>query len=205
MKKVTANAVRRVTNDLDKLATTLEKHHERLGIPEKVAKDFSYRCDLLADRIAKVAGFDPSTIGKVVPGPQVKDADEPFMNGHFTQVEKEQLLAKQEAGKLSDGVADPPVDGTQVAKTAKELVVVAAKLATLLGGKSAGELPPWLKKDDDKADKAENKKEDKAEDKKDAGKKAGEDKEEPKPEPEEKKEASKKSETDDDAEYDLDE
>ena len=47
-----------ITSDLDKIATLFQQHATELGIPEKIATDFAYRCDLLADHIDKLAGED---------------------------------------------------------------------------------------------------------------------------------------------------
>jgi hypothetical protein len=47
-----------ITSDLDKIASLFQHHANELGIPEKIATDFAYRCDLLADHIEKFAGED---------------------------------------------------------------------------------------------------------------------------------------------------
>lgn len=105
-KKVTATGAKRFTTDLDRVASTIEKHYASLGIPQKFAHDFCHKCDILSDRIEKfartaaedapakeeeapakeeakkeastqkTANFDAGTISKPVAGPLVKDADD---------------------------------------------------------------------------------------------------------------------------------
>jgi hypothetical protein len=113
-KKASKAGARRITANLDALASLFQNHHRSLGIPQKVAMDFAYRCDLLSDSIdrRKQAGyFDPSEIGKEVPGPLVYDENNPFMEGEFTREEFRALDEKQEAGELAANaaahVADP--------------------------------------------------------------------------------------------------
>ena len=51
-------AAKAITTDLDRLAQLFEANHSTLGIPKKVAVDFAYRCDLLADFVEKNAGLE---------------------------------------------------------------------------------------------------------------------------------------------------
>jgi hypothetical protein len=55
MAKLTRRGAANVTTDLDKLANLFQSRAAALGIPEKIASDFAYRCDLLSDHIEKHA------------------------------------------------------------------------------------------------------------------------------------------------------
>jgi hypothetical protein len=186
-KKATAQGARRVVAYIDKLASVIQAHHEALGLPEKVAMDFAYRCDLLSDAIPASYGpkfaafFDPSQIAEEVPGPLVNDPTQPFMAGHFTQEKFDQLSAKQEGGELSANaekhVADPKLASliqaaaTKAAKEAASLVLASLKKA-----------------EEEKAE--DTKTEEKAEETKPEEKKAGEESEEDSEEEEAQKAAS---------------
>ena len=65
-----------ITSDLDKIATLFQQHATELGIPEKIATDFAYRCDLLADHIDKLAGEDKEDEGDEAAPADKKAADE---------------------------------------------------------------------------------------------------------------------------------
>jgi rubrerythrin len=117
-KKASKAGARRVTANLDALASLFQNHHASLGIPSKVAMDFAYRCDLLSDSIdrRKQAGyFNPAEIGEEEPGPLVFDENNPFMEGEFTQEEKRAL------GSMEDALAAEKVHQALYAK-AKEAV-----------------------------------------------------------------------------------
>lgn len=117
MSRLSKQAAQRITNDLDRLASLFQKEHERLGVSEKVALDFAYRCDLLSDHLDKQAlteydpvdeskmsphNFDPEEIGKEDAGPLVDEPDEPYMKGEFTQQRFRELRERQEAGEIGD-------------------------------------------------------------------------------------------------------
>ena len=55
MAKLTRRGAANVTTDLDKIATLFQNRAAALGVPEKIAHDFAYRCDLLSDHIEKYA------------------------------------------------------------------------------------------------------------------------------------------------------
>jgi len=55
MANLTRRGAANVTTDLDKLANLFQIRAAALGIPEKIASDFAYRCDLLSDHIEKHA------------------------------------------------------------------------------------------------------------------------------------------------------
>ena len=55
MANLTRRGAANVTTDLDKLANLFQSRAAALGIPEKIAQDFAYRCDLLSDHIEKHA------------------------------------------------------------------------------------------------------------------------------------------------------
>ena len=113
-KKATKAGVRRVTANIDALASLVQHHFASLGIPKAAAIDFATRCDMLSDYLDKrrTAGyFDPSEIAVEVPGPEVFDSNNPFMEGHFTQERFRALDEKQMSGELAANaakhVADP--------------------------------------------------------------------------------------------------
>lgn len=109
-----------VTSHLDRVAQVIQANHSILGIDKKIAMDFAYRCDLLSDAIerraaavAKVAdentsilgdtgNNDPATIGEDVGGPLgiVEPPSEPWMDGHFSQINFSELGDAQEGGDL---------------------------------------------------------------------------------------------------------
>ena len=108
IKKASKAGARRVTANLDVLASLFQNHHASLGIPQKVAMDFAYRCDLLSDSIdrRKQAGyFNPAEIGVEESGPLTFDENNPFMEGHFTQERFRALDEKQMAGELAANAA----------------------------------------------------------------------------------------------------
>lgn len=55
MAKLTRRGAANVTTDLDKIASLFQNRAAALGVPEKIAHDFAYRCDLLSDHIEKYA------------------------------------------------------------------------------------------------------------------------------------------------------
>ena len=133
IKKASKAGARRVTANLDAIASLFQNHAASLGIPRKVAMDFATRCDLLSDSIdrRKQAGyFDPSQIGEEVDGPAVYDDNNPFMEGEFTQEEKRNLSEKQMAGSLAanaaKGVADPKI-ASAIRKAAYNAAIVAIR------------------------------------------------------------------------------
>jgi len=113
-KKASKAGVRRVTANIDALASLVQHHYGSLGLPKAAAIDFATRCDMVSDFLDKrrTAGyFDPSEIAEEVPGPEVFDPNNPFMAGHFTQENFRALDEKQMSGELAANaakhVADP--------------------------------------------------------------------------------------------------
>lgn len=116
MPKMTKKGAASVTGALDRIATLFQNEYETLGVPERIANDFAYRCDLLSDRVERVAGlsrralseldvakepgFDPEVIGEETTGPLEGDADESFMKAEFTQQENRELRERVEDGDL---------------------------------------------------------------------------------------------------------
>jgi len=49
-----------ISRDFDRIATLVTAEWKSLGIPEKIARDFEHRCDLLSDRVERTAGMDPT-------------------------------------------------------------------------------------------------------------------------------------------------
>lgn len=133
--------VRNLSATLDKVASTLEKNHQALGVSRRVASDMAKRCDMLSDRIERVAGinrsaymadpnypmtgdtFDSDEIGEEVPGAEEFDADEYYMEDNFTQQENRELRELQEDGLLPDGVLEErgPTPGVQVQASLRSL------------------------------------------------------------------------------------
>lgn len=154
-KKASKAGVRRVTANLDALASLFQNHHRSLGIPSKVAMDFAYRCDLLSDSIdrRKQAGyFNPAEIGEEEPGPLTYDENNPFMEGEFTREEFRALSEKQMAGELAENAAAHVAD-PKLASVAKKAAYKAA-LAALRTAKKSGDEKD-AKDAEEEAEKAE--------------------------------------------------
>jgi len=131
VRKASMMGARRVTASLDNIASLFESHAVSLGIPAKVAADFAHRCDLLSAAIdrnfgLKTAGYyNPAQIGEGVPGPMIMDANNPFMNGHFTQAKFTQLAEKQLSGSLAGNAAAHRADPKLASLIAKTAAVIA--------------------------------------------------------------------------------
>ena len=52
---LTRKGATQVTSDIDRIASLIQEQHVALGIPERVAKDFCYRCDLVSDAVERRA------------------------------------------------------------------------------------------------------------------------------------------------------
>jgi hypothetical protein len=137
-----------VTNDLDKLANHFQTHWAAMGVPQKIASDFAYRCDLLSDQVDKfagidrkalsdgpavqsdhpapAAGFDPEAIGEEKSGPEEKEGDEGFMDQHFSQQENRELTEAQERNELGP---DKTKDDRQVPQAGIQASAVLADRA----------------------------------------------------------------------------
>ena len=148
---LTRRGAANVTADLDKIANLFQHQGNALGIPAKIAQDFAYRCDLLADyvekhasRMARVAaedetglsvepepdnqGFDANLIGDQTDGPiEITPPVETFMEGDFTQEKFQALRNKQQSGALADNAAKGKAD----AKLAAEVRRLASMVQTL--------------------------------------------------------------------------
>jgi hypothetical protein len=152
IKKASQAGARRVASTLDTVASLVQFHGASLGIPQKVAMDFAYRCDLLSDSLGRrlTAGyFNPAEIGTEKPGPMEYDTNNPFMAGEFTLEKYRALSEKQMAGELAanaaKGVADP-----KLASVIKKAAYDAA-LTALLVAKKANE----TKADDEETEEEE--------------------------------------------------
>lgn len=149
-KKASKAGVRRVTANIDALASLVQCHFESLGIPKAAARDFATRCDMLTDHLdaqRKAGYFDPSEIAVEVPGPEQFDSNNSFMAGHFTQERFRALDEKQMSGELAANAAKHVADP----KLAKVIHAAAYKAAmqTFSALKSA------KKADEDEGEKAE--------------------------------------------------
>ena len=125
--KEAATELETISETLDKVASYFQDNHETLGIESKIAKDFAYRCDLLADECDKVLksaavtgtgkgqsvgsddnmtmttdGYDASQIAEQKSGPVRAAGDEPYMREHFLQKEFNELRNFQEKGMLDN-------------------------------------------------------------------------------------------------------
>ena len=120
MATLTRRGALQVTSSLDRVAHVIQQNFAVLGIDQKIATDFAYRCDLLSDAIERRAAAvekvadentsilgdtgnnDPATIGEDVGGPLeiVEPPSEPWMDGHFSQQNFRQLGEAQEQGDL---------------------------------------------------------------------------------------------------------
>jgi len=139
-----------VSAGLDRIASVVQESFRALNIPQKVAMDFAYRCDLLADYVdgrgitAGVnetgesvepgeVGFDADTIGDEVAGPLSEIApEETWMDGHFTQ-ERFQRLNKF----VHDG--DQFVANPKVASELRKLQATVNSLQKRIAALTAGE------------------------------------------------------------------
>ncbi len=116
MSRMTKKGALAVTADLDKLANHFHSNWAAMGVPQKIAADFAYRCDLLSDQVDKFAGidrkaltgddpvkepgFNPEEIGQEKSGPQEQEGDEGYMSQQFSQQENRELRETQEGGDL---------------------------------------------------------------------------------------------------------
>lgn len=150
MQKLTKEGALTLSRTLDRIANALMTHGAQLGLPPKMAKDFTHKMDIIADLIdrkvgvakqalteddpVKEPGFDPDTIGKEVGGPLEGDADEPYMKGEFSQQENRELRGDQEGGQLGTSpVPAPrgPTPGKQAGFAAIGRAAASARLASL--------------------------------------------------------------------------
>lgn len=146
MSTLTREAAQKVTDDLDRIANLFQHNHESLGVPQKIALDFAYRCDLLSDEIGRLAGgqdkeayqqgtgegtapgsddnknlgppqpFNPAEIGKQDTTPPKTEPDEPYMKGNFLQKEYNELRNWQEQGLFSNAKAASETARQMIAK-----------------------------------------------------------------------------------------
>lgn len=154
-------AAQKIGDLLDETADSITRNASVFGINPDIAQKFAYQCDLIADHIAKKAGlnltklaaqrkqalsgddvfnegtlgFDPENIGEEVAGPSEQDADEDYMNDHFTQQWNRELREKQEAGEVSNGQGSPEVQAPQPGIQAS--LQLGTKLAGLYGDLNA--------------------------------------------------------------------
>jgi hypothetical protein len=55
MSRLTRQGARNLTATLDRIASTVQSNPAVLGIDDKIAKDFAYRCDLISDAVERTA------------------------------------------------------------------------------------------------------------------------------------------------------
>ena len=63
--QLTKQGALQVSSDLDRLATLFQAERDTLGVPERVAKDFATRCDVLSDHVEKKAGVERAEDGSI--------------------------------------------------------------------------------------------------------------------------------------------
>jgi hypothetical protein len=142
--KMTKKGARSVTTALDHIAALFQNDYEVLGVPQHIANDFAFKCDLLSDRVERMAGinrealseldvnkekgFDPEVIGEEVSGPMEGDGDESYMKAEFTQQENRELRERVQDGDLGMKI-NPEEQAPQSGKQAS----VNARLASACG------------------------------------------------------------------------
>jgi hypothetical protein len=101
--ELTRKGARNLTEVLDKVASTLQSSHESLGVPEKIALDFAYRCDLISDAVekkaveaTKLAEKAVEELGAETTGPIFEEDADPDIKGQFTQKEFSELTEMAE-------------------------------------------------------------------------------------------------------------
>jgi len=163
MPKLSPNGVKKMTADLERVASALQYHHHAMGIPKKIAMQFAWECDTIADQLERQAGlrprkanfdpaqnfsesenipnrFDAAEIGMESTGPMMQDDDEPYMDV-FVQDEFNQLREVQQTGMFSN------------AKVAARLLL---KLSTFIHDKGL-KIPVRVKQaEDEDADEVED-------------------------------------------------
>jgi hypothetical protein len=149
MATMTKKGARSVTQTLDRVASLFQTEWVTLGVPERIASDFAYRCDLLSDRIERVAGldrvaldgddpvkepgFDPEGIGEEKNGPLRGDGDESYMKGEFSQQENRELRERVQDGDLGmtpNPEPQPASSGKQAAFERMGREAASGRLAT---------------------------------------------------------------------------
>jgi len=152
MANMTKKGARTVTAALDRIASLMQEEFTTLGVPERIAMDFAYRCDLISDAVERQAGldrkalteldvnqeqgFDPETIGEEDGGPLEGDSDEPYMKAEFTQQEHRELRERVQDGDLgmtTNLEEQTPQVGKQAEYAAVGKKAVDARLATACG------------------------------------------------------------------------
>ena len=149
MANMTKKGALAVTSALDNIASLFQQDFATLGVPLHIAKDFAYRCDLLADRVERTAGlkrealteldvnkeqgYNPEEIGEEVGGPLEGDGDEPFMKGEFTQQENRELRERVQDGDLGMTTNLDPQNPTSGKQASARLASVCGQLITASG------------------------------------------------------------------------
>lgn len=145
--KMTKKGARSVTTALDHIASLFQNDFEVLGVPKHIANDFAFKCDLLSDRVERMAGlnrkalteldvnketgFDPEVIGEESSGPMESDGDESFMKAEFTQQENRELRERVQNGDLGMKI-NPEKQAPQAGRQASVNVRLASACGKLL-------------------------------------------------------------------------
>ncbi|MCS5690198.1 MAG: hypothetical protein NZ659_15605 [Acidimicrobiales bacterium] len=134
---LTKAAAKAITADLDRLAQLFEKDHAALGVPNNVATDFAYRCDILSDFVEKRGGLDRNdSVQKTEKEVDVShQPDEPYMATKTKQDELYELGQMVEKGGLGKAALEQ----------------LAGKVAELLKASADDDDDPTADDDDDDA------------------------------------------------------
>lgn len=123
--KLAAAQVEALMTDLGRLANFFEYHARTASVPDEVAKDFAWRCDLLSKFVEQNAmpryaaasngGWDPSQISAYQSGGALEaDEDELYMSDNFTEIETQELQVRHQRGDIGRG--DPKGHRTRLAR-----------------------------------------------------------------------------------------
>ena len=154
--KLTKKAALEAGNLFDRTADLTMDLAKAGHLNPEIAKKFAYQCDLLADHLAKSAGVDitklasadkaaltgepdlnsgsretPEQIGEEKSGPKEQDADESYMDQHFSQQENRELRESQEEGKIGPDKTKQERDTPRAGIQASEVLEHGSKLASL--------------------------------------------------------------------------
>lgn len=114
MAHLTRKGARSVTADLDRLANLVQERFDILGLPEKVAHDFAYKCDLLSDHIERhaihLAGDEAEE--------ETVEVEEKEEEAPKKEASKRSAAAKNETGEsVEPGPANQGFDANQIGDT----------------------------------------------------------------------------------------
>ena len=163
MSKINKQSALKVSGQLDRIASLFEKDFDALGVPEKIAKDFAYRCDLLSDSIEQnfgvnkqalddldpvlEPGFNPDDIGREVGGPLEDNGEHSWQEGEFSRQEHRELRDLQESGEMAEVQEEPrqPQPGKQANENIDTVISRLSKQADMSSVNKCSDLRDELK------------------------------------------------------------